>query len=37
MNGHGRPYDGRPPSPRARPRSPGRPPYEAEYTARPRY
>lgn len=42
MNGHGRPYDGgRPPSPRsARPRSPGRPPYDAaaaDYPPRGRY
>jgi len=38
MNGHGRPYDARPPSPRGRPRSPaGRPPYEGDYPPRGRY
>ena len=37
-NGHARPYDGRPPSPRGRPRSPGgRPPFEPEYPPRGRY
>ncbi|PVH93005.1 hypothetical protein DM02DRAFT_634905 [Periconia macrospinosa] len=38
INGHGRPYDARPPSPRGRPRSPGgRPPFEPDYPPRGRY
>ncbi|OCK80053.1 hypothetical protein K432DRAFT_53887 [Lepidopterella palustris CBS 459.81] len=37
VNGHGRPYDGRPPSPRGRPRSPGRAGYDDAYAPRPRY
>ncbi|KAF2500141.1 hypothetical protein BU16DRAFT_534768 [Lophium mytilinum] len=37
VNGHARPYDGRPPSPRGRPRSPARAGYDDNYVPRPRY